>query len=174
MLKEDYTDAWKSLNLHFVQEFCFRSQPYNWCPNCKRWGIICGLIEPANTITKEEVRFCKFKSGSVFFHLSVLMTDLSMPTGLKRRCEFSKTSIFAHKLWQKNQILKDLSICESDQTEVVNLQRPPIYACQIQKKKRIPWVLIAEQKILKTLETLNFSLWNLVKKNAEEIAEFLT
>jgi hypothetical protein len=119
------------------------------------------------------VRFCKFKSGSVFFHLSVLMTDLSMPTGLKR-CEFSKTSIFAHKLWQKNQILKDLSIRESDPTEVVNLQRPPIYACQIQPKKRIPWVLIAKQKILKTLETLNFSLWNLVKKNAVEIAEFLT
>jgi hypothetical protein len=95
-----------------------------------------------------------------------------MPTGFKRRCEFSKTSIFAHKLWQKNQILKDLSICESDPTEAVNLQRPPIYACQIQQQKRIPWVLIAKQNILKTLETLNFSLWNLVKKNAEEIAEF--
>jgi hypothetical protein len=88
--------------------------------------------------------------------LSVFMADLSMPTGFKRRCEFSKTSIFAHKLWQKNQILKDLSICESDPTEAVNLQRPPIYACQIQQQKRIPWVLIAKQNILKTLETLNF------------------
>jgi hypothetical protein len=96
------------LNLHFVQEFCFRSHPYNCCPNCKRWGVICGLIEPANTITKEEVRFCKFKSGSVFLHLI---------------CVYDRP-VYAHWIQEKMWILKDLYLCPQALTEESNSQRP--------------------------------------------------
>ncbi len=169
MLKEDYTDAWKSLNLHFAG-ILLQIPPLQLLPKLQKARNNLWTYRTCKQNHKRRSQILQVQKWQCFFSL-VCVYDRPIYAPFKRRCEFSKTSIFAHKLWQKNQILKDLSICESDPTEVVNLQRHPIYACQSQQKKRIPWVLIAKQKILKTLETLNFSLWNLVKNNAEEIAE---